>query len=115
MTRPVGSAQLEEPNMCRPLNIAKIPNGIFSRYTTEQTQYQLNKLLAEVGEANTRGVGFLGHNQVKAALERHPAMICQKQSDNCLQCKIEQAGIPTYAGSIMLLVLLHHSDVDIEH
>jgi len=69
MTRPVGSAELEEPNMCRPLNIATIPNAIVSCYATEQTEYLLNKPLADIGAANTRGVGVLGHNQVKAALE----------------------------------------------
>jgi hypothetical protein len=57
------------------LNMAKMAKGGFSRATIEETQYLIKKPCAEVREEKKRGVEFPGHKQVKAAIERHPAML----------------------------------------
>jgi hypothetical protein len=69
------------------LNMAKIAKGGFSRAAVEETQYLFKKPRAEVREEKKRGVEFPGHNKVKAAITRHPAILRQNQMAGCLPCQ----------------------------
>jgi hypothetical protein len=64
--------------------MAKMEKGGFSRAAVNETQYVIKKPCAEVREEKKRGVEFSGHNKVKAATARHPAMIRQNQMPGCL-------------------------------
>ena len=87
MARQGGRVQLEQSDMRLALNMAKMAKGGFSRAAVEETQYLIKKPLAEVREEKKRGVEFPGHNKVKAAIARHPAMLRQNQTPGCLPCQ----------------------------
>jgi len=87
MARQGGRALLEQSNMCLALNMAKMAKEGFSRATIEEMQWLIWKPHAEVREEKKRGVVFFRHNKVKAAIDRHPAMIHQNQTDSCLPCQ----------------------------
>jgi hypothetical protein len=87
MARQGGRVQLEQSDMRLALNMAKMAQGGFSRATVEETQYLIKKPRAEVREEKKRGVEFPGHNKVKAAIARHPAMLRQNQKPGCLPCQ----------------------------
>jgi len=77
MARLGGRVQLEQSDMCVALNMAKMAKEGFSRATREETKYLIKKPSAEVREEKKWGVEFPGHKQVEAAIQRHPAMLCQ--------------------------------------
>ena len=87
MARQGGRVQLEQSDMRLALNMAKMAKGGFSRAAVEETQYLIKKPRAEVREEKQRGVEFPGHNKVKAAIARHPAMLRQNQTPGCLPCQ----------------------------
>ena len=58
--------------------------GGFSRAAIEETRELIKKPHAEVREKKKQGVEFPGHRMVKAAIERHPAMVYETQTDGCL-------------------------------
>ena len=87
MARQGGRVQLEQSDMRLALNMAKMAKGGFSRAAVEETQYLIKKPRAEVREEKKRGVEFPGHNKVKAAIARHPAMLRQNQMPGCLPCQ----------------------------
>ena len=62
------------------LNMAKMAKGGFSRAA-------IKKPRAEVREEKKRGVEFPGHQKVKAAMERHPAMVYKNHTAGCLPCQ----------------------------
>jgi hypothetical protein len=72
--------------MCLALNMAKMAKGGFSRATVEETQ-QLKKPRDNVREEKKWGVKIHGHNNLKAAIERHPAMVRENQMDGILPCQ----------------------------
>jgi len=57
-----------------------------SRAAIEETKYLIKKPRAEVREEKKRGVEFPGHKKVKAAIQRHLAMLRQNQTSGCLPC-----------------------------
>ena len=59
----------------------------FLRAAIEETKYLTKKICAQVLEEKTRGVQFPGHKTVKAAIQRHPAMLYQNQTSGCLSYK----------------------------
>jgi hypothetical protein len=61
--------------------------GGFSHAAIEETQQLIKKPRAEVREEKMRGVEFPGHQKVKAAMERHPAMVHTNHTAGCLQCQ----------------------------
>jgi len=87
MARQGGRVQLEQSDMRLALNMAKMAKGGFSRAAIEETQQLIKKPCAEVREGKKRGVRFPGHNKVKVAIERHPAMVRENQKDGCLPCQ----------------------------
>jgi hypothetical protein len=63
--------------------MAKMAKEGFSRAAIEERKYLIKKPHPEVREENTRGVEFPGHEKVKAAIQRHPAMLRQNQTSGC--------------------------------
>jgi len=59
----------------------------FSRAAIEETKYLIKKPPAEVREEKKRGIEFPGHKEVKAAVQRHPAMLRQNQTSGCVPCQ----------------------------
>jgi hypothetical protein len=87
MERQGGCVQLEQSDMRLALNMAKVANGGLSRTAVEETQYLIKKPCAKVRKGKKRRVEFPGHNKVKAAIARHPAMLRQNQTPGCLPCQ----------------------------
>jgi len=87
MARQGGRVQLEKSDMRVALNMAKMAKEGFSRAAIKETQYLNQKQRAEVREEKKRGVEFPAHNKVKAAIQRHPAMLRQNQKSGCLPCQ----------------------------
>jgi len=85
-TRSDGPEPLLTLDMHLALGMAKMAKGGFSPAAIEETQQQIKKPRAEVQEEKMRGVEFPGHNKVKAAIERHPAMVYKNHTAGCLPC-----------------------------
>jgi len=77
MPRQGGRVQLEQSDICLALNMAKMAKEGFSCAAIEETKYLIKKPRTEVREEKKRGDEFPGHKQVKAAIQRHQAMIRQ--------------------------------------
>jgi len=84
MARQGGQVQLAQSDMRLALNMAKMANGGFARAVIEETQHLIKKPCAKVREEKKRCVEFPGHRQLKAAIERHPAMVYYNHTDGCL-------------------------------
>jgi len=84
MARQGGRVQLEKSDMRLALNMAKMAKERFSHATNEETQQLITKPPAKVRKEKKQGVMFTGHHKVKAAIERHPAMVRENQTDSCL-------------------------------
>jgi len=87
MARQGGRVQLEQSDMHLALNMANMANEVFSRATIEDIQKRIKTPCAKVWEEKKRGVVFPGHNKVKAAIERHPAMVRENSTVSCLPCQ----------------------------
>jgi len=87
MARQGGRVQLEQSDMRLVLNMAKMAKEGFSRGAIAETQYLMKKSYPEFREEKKWGVEFPGHKKVKAAIQRHPAMLCQNQMSGCLPCQ----------------------------
>jgi len=87
MARQEGRVQLEQSDMRLAVNMAKMAKGGFSRTAIEESQFLIKKPRAEVREEKKRGVEFPGHQDVKAATERHQAMLRENPTDGCLPCQ----------------------------
>ena len=87
MARQGGRVQLEQSDMRLALNMAKMAKEGFSRATIDETKYLITKPRAEVRDDKKRGVEVPGHNKVKAAIQRHPAMLRHNQTPGCLPCQ----------------------------
>jgi len=86
MARQGGQVQLEQCHMYLVLNMAKMAKGGFLRTAIEETQHLIKKPRAEVQEEKQQVVEFPGKGNVKAAIERHPAMVREYQTEGCLPC-----------------------------
>jgi len=84
MARQGGQVQLEQSDMRLALNMAQMAKEGFSRAAIEETKQLNKKLRAKVREEKKRGVEFPGHTEVKAAIQRHPAMLRHNQTSGCL-------------------------------
>jgi hypothetical protein len=94
MARQGGHVQLEQSDMRQALNMAAMAKRGFSGAAVGETQYLIKKPRAEAREEKKRGVKFPGHNKVKAAIARHPAMLRQNQTPGCLPWQNGTAKIP---------------------
>jgi len=87
MARQVGRVQLEQSDMRLALNVAKMAKECFSRAAIEEKHFLIKYPCAKFREEKKRGVEFPGYEKVKAAMERHPAMLRQNQTAGCLPCQ----------------------------
>jgi hypothetical protein len=87
MARQGGQVQLELSNMCWALNMAKMAKEGFARTAIEETKYIITKPHAEVREQKMPGFEFPRRRKVKAAIQRHRAMLCLNQMSSCLPCQ----------------------------
>ena len=86
MGRQGGRVQLEQSDMRLALNMAKMAKEGFLRAAIEETKYLIRKPPAEVRVETKRGVEFPGYKKVKAAIQRHPAMLRHNQTSGYLPC-----------------------------
>jgi len=82
-----GRVQLEQSDMRLALNMAKMAKEGFSRTAIEKMKYLIKKPRAEVREEMQQGVEFPGHKKVKAAIQRHLAMLHHNPTYGCLLCQ----------------------------
>jgi len=82
-----GRVQLEQSDMHLALNLAKWVTGGFSRAAIEETQQLIKKPRAEDWKEKKRGVEFPGHQKVKDAMQRHPAMVYKNHTASWLPCQ----------------------------
>jgi len=94
MARQGGRVQLEQSDMSIALNMAKMATRGSSCTMIEETQHLIMKPCAAVQEPKKWGVEFPGHRMLKAAMERHPAVVYDNQTDGCLPCHNSQAKNP---------------------
>jgi len=87
MARQGGRVQLEQSDMHLTLNMAKIANRGFACAMIDKTQHLIKKPRTEVKDEKTWGVELPRHRKVKAAMERHPAMVYDNRTDSCLPCQ----------------------------
>jgi len=87
MERQGGRVQLEQSDVRLAMKMAKMAKGGFSRAGIKYTQFLIKQPRAEVQEEKERGVESLGHQNVEAAMERHPDMLRENQTDSCLPCQ----------------------------
>jgi len=87
VARQGGWVQLEQSDMHLALLMAKTAEGGFSRATIEETQVLNKTPRAEVWEEKKRGVECPWYQQVKAAIERHLAMLRQNSMAWYLSCQ----------------------------
>ena len=86
IARQGGHVQLEQSDMRLALNMAKIANGGFSQAAIKETEYLIKNPCAKVQDHKKQGVEFPGHHKVKAAIQRHPAMLRRNHTPGCLPC-----------------------------
>jgi len=89
-----GWVQLEQSDIRLALNMAKMAKGGLSRTTIEETQFLIKEPRTEVQEWKKPGVEFPGHGNAKAAMDRHPAMLQENETDCCLPCQSGTAKNP---------------------
>jgi len=82
-----GRVQQEQSNKCLALNMGKMAKGGFSHAAIKETQQLIKEPRAEVQQENKQGVEFPGHERVKAAIQRQPAMVYTHHTDGCLPCQ----------------------------
>jgi len=87
MARQGGQVQLEQSNMCLAFNMAPMAKEGFLWAAINETKYLINKPRTVVREEKKRGVEFPVHNKLKAAIERHQAILCQNHSSGFLPCQ----------------------------
>jgi hypothetical protein len=87
MARQGVRVQLEQSDMRLALNMAKMAQECFLCAAIEETKYLIKKPRAEVRQQKKRGVEFSGHKEVKAAIQRRPAMLRHNQTSCCLPCQ----------------------------
>jgi hypothetical protein len=84
MARQGVRVQLEQSDMRLTLNMARVAKEGFLRAAIEEMKYLIKKQGAEVGEEKKRCVEFPGYKKVKAAIQRHLAMLRHNQTSGCL-------------------------------
>jgi hypothetical protein len=87
MARQGGRVQLEQADMRIALNVVEMAKNGISRSAMEDTRNLIKKPRAELREEKRRGVEFHGHQNVKAVIEKHPAMVYQNHTAGCAQCQ----------------------------
>jgi len=92
--------------------MAKIAKGGFSRAAIEETQHLIKKPHAEVREVMKWRVEFPGDGKVKAAIERHPAMVYEIKLTAAFLAKMALQRFHGHAGGAKAQVHLLKSDAN---
>ena len=82
-----GRVQLEQSDRCPALNMAEMAIAVFLRGSLEEMEYLTKRPRAEVREEMKWVVESLGRRMLKAAIERHPAMLRQNHMNGCVPCQ----------------------------
>jgi len=112
MARQGGRVQLEQSDMRLLFNMGKMAKQGFWRASIEETKYLIKKPRAEVREELKHGVEFPWHKKVTAAIQRHPAMLCQNPTSGCLLCQNGSVKNPQTCWTREEQVHLHPPDAD---
>jgi len=94
MARQAGRAQLEQSKIRLALNMAKIANGGFSLAAIEEIQYLIKRPCTAVREEKKQEVQSPEQKMINAAIQRHPALLRQKQTNRWLPCQTGTAKNP---------------------
>jgi len=94
MARKWGRVQLDQSNMHLTSHMAQMAKAWFVHTATEEMQFKIKKDHTKVREEKLQGVNLPGHRNVKAGIERHPAMVCEYQTYGCLPSQNGQAQNP---------------------
>jgi len=94
VARQGGQVLLEQSDMRPALYMAKMAKEGFSCTAMEVTQQVIKKPWAEVRREKKWADVIPGHNNGKAAIECHLAMVRENQTDGCLPCQNGTAKIP---------------------
>jgi len=89
------------------LNMAIMASGGLSCAAIKETRPLIKEPHAEVAEGTMCGFEFPGQTMVRAALERHPAMVQEILTDSCLPCHNGTANDRRHAGGAEVRV--HHN------
>jgi hypothetical protein len=81
-----GRVQLEQSDMGLALNMTTMAKEGFLRATIEETKYLITNQPAGFRDEKQWVIECSGHKMVKAAIQRHLAMLCQNQMAGCLAC-----------------------------
>jgi len=100
MTRQGGRVQLDQSTMCLALNRAQMAEGWLLCVAINDTHCLIKKPHANVREQKMWGGDFPAHRKVKVAMERHPAMVRDNETDVCLPCQMAQQRICRHTGGI---------------
>jgi hypothetical protein len=84
IARQGGRVQLEQSDMCLALNMAKMAKEGFSCTAILEKTYLIKRPHAEVRNEMKLGVEVPWHKEVKAAIQRHQAILHQNQKSGCL-------------------------------
>jgi len=87
IARQGGRVQLEQSNMRLASNMAKMAKEGFSRATIEEMEHLIKKPCGEFRAEKKWDVELPGQSKVRAAIQRHPAMLRQNQTSGCLPCQ----------------------------
>jgi len=77
-----GRVTLPQSDIHPVLNVAKMAKGRFLQAAIEEMQCLIKKPHTKVQEEKIWGVVFPGHRDVKAAIDRHPAMVHENHTDS---------------------------------
>jgi len=114
MARQGGQVQLVQTYMRLALKMARMAKGGFLRTAREETKHLIKKPCTKVWEQKKRGDEHPGHTKVIAAIERHPAMVYENQTDACL-AKMALQRIQGKVGGAKEQVHLVKSDANSRH
>jgi len=98
MVRQGARVQFEQSEMRLAMNMPTMAKEGFSRATIVETKYLIKKPRAEVREERKRGVEFPGHKEMKAAIQRHLAMLHQTKRPAAFLAKMAPQRIRRHAG-----------------
>jgi len=115
MARQGGQVQLEQSDMRRALNVAKMAKEGVLHATIEEMQYLMKQPVAKVRNEKKWGVEVPGHEDVKAAMKKHLAMVCGNQMDGCIPYQMGQHRIRRHAGGVKAQLYLDPIYSDSQH
>jgi len=112
MARQAGSVQVEQSDMRLALNMATMAKGGISSAAIEETHYLIKKPRTEVREEKMRGVEFLGHKKVRAAMKDTQLCFAKTTQRDAFLAIMAPQRICSLTGDTKQQVHLHLTEVD---